>query len=49
MNRYLENKIFILILFLIFILWATLILFITWIDKRVEKLENKTEVIYEIN
>lgn len=46
-DNYLENKIFILILFLMFVMWSTFILLFIWLDNRTTKIENKMEVIYE--
>ena len=46
-DRFLENKIFILILFLMFVMWSTFIIFFIWLDGRTTKIENKMEVIYE--
>lgn len=48
-DRFLENKIFILILFLLFVMWSTFILLFIWLDTRTTKLENKMEVMYEYN
>lgn len=48
-SDYIENKIFILFLFLIFMLWAVLILFYFQIDKRIEKIENIIIYDMEVN
>ena len=48
-----DNKIFVLILFLMFIMWSTFILLFIWLDDRVTRIDkylfDKVEVINDID
>jgi len=49
MNNFLENKIFMLFLFLFFMIWSVLIIFYLDIDNRLDKIENKIYFDMEVN
>lgn len=47
-NKFVDNKIFILFLFLIFMIWSVFIITFFHLDNRLEKLENKINYDMEV-